>query len=253
MLDELAVNVGHDVPAVVARFALDGWGVRLSEEVEQKPADMTSEEPEPVAVQPSGRGLVSGKYQGLGFSMLGGMVGLEATYQQNGETVTGSYANNQGDFGPIQLGATGHLGEGMDGFQVFPFNPIYVSLAPENPYEAKFRPTKAYLIHLAAHYTPEGWVSLGFGQSLFDRVEGDPPIETLDQAPLLRRQTGISAGAYYRLGGSVVIGVDYFRASYGFDDRYITPPPGSPDGATAAIVSSHQTVHALNAGTTLEW
>jgi predicted porin len=168
-------------------------------------------------------------------------------------TAYGVGAGVQGDFGPIQLGATGHMGKGMDGFQLFPFNPIYVSLAPEQPYEAEFRPTRAYLLHVAAHFTKEGWVSLGYGQSLFDRLDGDPPITTLDQAPLLRSQTGISAGVYYRVGGSVVFGVDYFRASYGFDDRHITAPPGSPEGATAAIVSSHQTVHALNAGTTLEW
>jgi hypothetical protein len=168
-------------------------------------------------------------------------------------TAYGAGGGLQGDFGPIQVGAAGHMGQGMDGYQLFTFNPILVSLSPAEPYLAKFRPVKAYLIQVAAHFTPDGWVSLGYGESLFDRVEGDPPIETLDQPPLLRRQTGISAGVYYRLGGNVVLGLDYFRAKFGFDERYITPPAGSPAGATAAIVESQQTVHALNGGATLEW
>lgn len=159
----------------------------------------------------------------------------------------------QGDFGPIQVGATGHLGEGMDGYQLLTFNPIEVSLAPTQPYLAKFRPVKAYLVHIAGHFTADGWVSLGYGQTRLDRVEGDAPITTLDQPPLLRRQTGISGGVYYRLGGNVVVGLDYFRAEFGFDDRYTNPPPDAPPGTIAAIVSSQQTVNALNGGVTLEW
>lgn len=161
-------------------------------------------------------------------------------------------AGLQGDIGPLQVGATGHIGEGMDGFIIFPFNPILASLAPAEAHEAKFRQTKAYLIQAAGHFTPDAWLSLGFGQSLFDRTEGDPDITTLDQAPLLRRQTGISAGFYYRLT-NVVLGLDYFRASYGFDDRSITPPPEAPPGTTYAVVSSQQTVQVVNAGVTLEW
>lgn len=164
----------------------------------------------------------------------------------------GAGAGLQGDFGPIQVGAAGHMGKGMDGFTILTFNPVQVSLAPAHAYEAKFRPTKAYLLQAAGHFTDDAWLSLGFGQSLFDRVEGDAPMTTLDQPPLLRRQTGISAGFYYRMQ-NVVLGLDYFRASYGFDARYITPPPGSPAGATYAVVQSKQTVQTLNAGVTLEW
>lgn len=168
-------------------------------------------------------------------------------------TAYGAGGGLQGDFGPIQVGAAGHMGKGMDGFTIFTFNPILVSLAPDQPYHAQFRPTKAYLIHAAGHFTENAWLSLGFGRSLFDRVSGDPDLTTLDAPPLLRSQTGISAGFYYRFGGNVVAGVDYFRASYGFDDRYITPPAGAPAGATAAVVSSKQTVHAVNSGLTVEW
>lgn len=167
-------------------------------------------------------------------------------------TAYGVGAGLQGDFGPIQLGATGHMGQGMDGFMLFTFNPVVVSLSPAQSYQAKFRPTKAYLIQAAGHFTENAWLSLGFGQSLFDRVEGDAPITTLDQPPLLRRQTGMSAGLYYRVG-HVVFGLDYFRASWGFDDRYITPPSSAPPGTTFGVVKSKQTVQTVNGGVTLEW
>lgn len=178
---------------------------------------------------------------------------MQSERQSFSLTAYGVGGGLQGDFGPIQVGAAAHMGEGMDGYSLFTFNPILVSLSAPQAYQAEFRPTKAYLLHAAAHFTSDFWLSLGFGESLFDRLETDAPIETLDQPPLLRRQTGISAGVYYRVGGNVVFGVDYFRAKFGFDDRYITPPAGSPPGTTAAIVQSQQTVNALNAGATLEW
>lgn len=167
-------------------------------------------------------------------------------------TAYGVGAGVQGDFGPIQVGATGHMGQGMDGFSLFTFNPVVVSLSPAQSYQAKFRPTKAYLVQAAGHFTENAWLSLGFGQSLFDRVEGDAPITTLDQPPLLRRQTGISGGLYYRVT-QVVFGLDYFRANWGFDDRSITPPSSAPPGTAYGIVQSKQTVQTINAGVTLEW
>ena len=166
-------------------------------------------------------------------------------------TAFGVGAGAQADLGPIQLGATGHTGKGMDGFTILTFNPILVSLQPAQSYQAQFRPTKAFLLHAVGHIA-DGWVSLGYGKTMFDRVEGDPPITALDAPPLIRSQTGISAGVYYRFG-QVVLGLDYFRADYGFDKRYITPPAGAPVGTTAAIVQAKQVVNALNGGVTLEW
>ncbi len=166
-------------------------------------------------------------------------------------TALGVGGGLQGDLGPIQLGATGHSGKGMDGFLVFTFNPIFVGLAPKQAYLAEFRPTKAFLLHAVGHIA-DGWVSVGYGKTMFDRVATDPPMVTLDAAPLLRSQTGISTGGYYRFG-QVVAGIDYFRADYGFDKRYITPPPGAPAGATAAVVQPKQVVNILNVGATVEW
>ena len=100
IVTEVGAKFNTAVPAVVARFALDGWGVRFTEEAKQQPT-RPAEEPEPISVQPTARGLVSGTYQGYAMT-LGGTVAFQATYQQNGEQVSGSYVNNSGDYGVIQ-------------------------------------------------------------------------------------------------------------------------------------------------------
>ncbi|MET0515320.1 MAG: serine protease [Nitrospiraceae bacterium] len=119
IVTEVGQKFNYAAPAVVARFALDGWGVRLSEDIGQRPADIVPEEPEPVATQPTARALLSGKYQGLGFSEMGGMIAFQATYQQSGETVNGSYSNNLGDSGPLQGRVQGNTFEGRAVSQVF--------------------------------------------------------------------------------------------------------------------------------------
>ena len=62
---------------------------------------------------------MTGTYQGRGFFSIGGMVGLQATYQQHGETVNGPDANNQGDFGMVQGRAQGTMFEGRTISQAF--------------------------------------------------------------------------------------------------------------------------------------
>lgn len=102
IVTEVGAKFNTAVPAVVARFALEGWGVRLSEEARQPAIETPETEPEPVVVQPTARGQVSGTYQGIAMTLLGGTVVIQATYQQKGDQVSGSYANNQGDFGVMQ-------------------------------------------------------------------------------------------------------------------------------------------------------
>ena len=50
---------------------------------------------------------------------MGGMVGLQANYQQRGETVSGSYTNNQGDYGAMQGRAHENVFEGRATSQLF--------------------------------------------------------------------------------------------------------------------------------------
>ena len=103
IVTQVGAKFNSAAPAMLARFALEGWGVRLSEEAKTPPPDAVKKAPKPIPAAPAmPRPKVAGTYQGRGFFSIGGMVGLQANYQQHGETVSGSYANNQGDFGMVQ-------------------------------------------------------------------------------------------------------------------------------------------------------
>ncbi len=51
--------------------------------------------------------------------------------------------------------------------------------------------------------------------------------------------------------GSVVLGLDYFRAQYGFDPDYVDENTG--DMVPGRYVDSEQIVNFVNGGVTLEW
>lgn len=158
----------------------------------------------------------------------------------------GAGAGAQGNLGPVKLGVSGYMGRGMDGFVTFTFNPILMTLSDTVDYwEREFRPTRGYLAQ-ASFTLGNTWIMGGFGQALFDRLDNDNPIDTPGAAPLLRSQTGISTGLFHRID-NLVLGIDYFRAQYGFDARLV-----EEDGVSA-YVDSEQTVHALNGGMTVEW
>ncbi len=118
IVTEVGAKFSTAVPAVVARFALEGWGVRLTEEAKQQPT-RPAEEPEPVSVQPTARGLVSGTYQGLSMTLLGGTSIIQTAYQQNGDQVSGTYADNHGDAGVMQGRMQGTVFAGRLASQVF--------------------------------------------------------------------------------------------------------------------------------------
>jgi hypothetical protein len=101
---QVGAKFNSAVPAVVARFALEGWGVRLTEETKQPTQPGPKEGAGSVvhAPQPTSTGLVSGTYQGLAMTLLGGTSIIQTIYEQQGDQVTGTYADNQGDAGVMQ-------------------------------------------------------------------------------------------------------------------------------------------------------
>ena len=120
IVTQVGAKFNSAAPAMLARFALEGWGVRLSEEARTPPPDAAKKSLKPIITAPVIPKLqVAGNYQGRGFFSIGGMVGLQATYQQQGETVSGSYANNQGDFGAVQGRMQGNMFEGRIISQAF--------------------------------------------------------------------------------------------------------------------------------------
>jgi hypothetical protein len=160
----------------------------------------------------------------------------------------------QGYLGPVKLGASGYTGKGMDGFSFLTFNPIIVGQratdamgAPVPNEDRRFRPTLGYLVE-ASFTIGSTWIMGGYGKASFDRIPSDVPLDTVDGLPLLRSQTGISAGVFHRID-SVVLGLDYFRAHYGFDPQLASQDDGSP----AQYVDIEQTVNIINGGVKLEW
>lgn len=164
-------------------------------------------------------------------------------YSQN---AYGAGGGLQGYLGPVKAGVSGYMGKGMDAFEFLTFNPIFVGQASLPPEERRFRSTHGILAE-ASVTLGDTWVMGGFGKAFLDRIDTDVPIETLDASPLLRTQTGISAGLFHRID-SLVLGLDYFNAKYGFDPRLV----GNPDG-TSQYVTVSQTINVVNAGMTLEW
>lgn len=184
----------------------------------------------------------NGFWQQVGTTANTADVGAEETLEDFRQDAYGGGGGVQGNLGPFKVGVSGYMGRGMDGFVTFTFNPIYMTLADGVPYwEREFRPTRGYLAQ-ASFTIGNTWVMGGFGQALFDRLDNDNPIDTPGAPPLLRSQTGISTGIFHRIN-NVVLGIDFFRARYGFDARLVDD----------AYVDSQQTVYALNSGMTVEW
>jgi predicted porin len=165
------------------------------------------------------------------------------------QTAYGVGGGLQGNFGPFKIGGSGYMGRGMDGFTVLTFNPILIGQGSTlEGFQRRFRPTKGFLVEASLKFG-NTWVMGGFGQARFDRVDTDNPINMVDAFPLIRSQTGISAGLFHRID-SVVLGLDYFNAHYAFDPALKS---GAGAGGAAAFVEVKQIVHIINAGVTLEW
>lgn len=163
----------------------------------------------------------------------------------------------QGYLGPVKVGAAGYTGKSMDGFSFLTFNPIAVGQAssittngmmdPVENQDRRFRPTVGFLAE-AQLTIGDTSIMGGYGKASFDRIATDVPLDTVDGLPLLRSQTGISAGVFHRID-SVVLGLDYFNASYGFDPQLASQDDGTPP----RYIDISQNVNFVNAGLTLEW
>lgn len=179
---------------------------------------------------------------------------MEVTREDLRFDAYGAGGGLQGYLGPVKVGASGYAGKGMDGFLFLSFNPIIVGQASEdaagnplNSDDRRFRPTRGFLVEGSVTFG-DTWVMGGYGKASFDRVATDFPLDRVDALPLLRSQTGISAGVFHRID-NVVVGLDYFRAHYGFDPQLASQDDGSPP----RYVDIEQTVNIVNGGVTLEW
>ena len=165
------------------------------------------------------------------------------------------------EFGDLSVGLTGHTGAGLDAFIILPFNPVIIGTATEPDVVPTLRDSIGYLA-MARYNFGDAWISLGYGQALLDRVDGDPGLTVPDQNAVLREQTGISAGIYYRVG-QVIFGIDFFNADYKFDDRVVTDEtglsqqfafdPNLDENVPVLVEPLSQNINFLSAGVTMEW
>ena len=192
---------------------------------------------------------------GIGYDILDPMTGLAVGREDATASAYGAGGGLQGYLGPVKAGVSGYMGRGMDAFVFLGFNPINFSRDSAVPnQDRKLRPTRGFLAE-ASVTVGSTWVMGGFGKAFLDRMPSDVPIEPrgpedINQPPLQRTQTGISAGVFHRIE-QVVFGVDYFNARYGFDPRFVDD--NTADMVPGEFVDSAQTVNVLNAGVTLEW
>lgn len=163
-------------------------------------------------------------------------------------TAMGFAGGAQASFGPIHLGATTHMGEGLGPFVLMTFNPIFVGQDPVlSSEDREFRPTQGFLVQ-AKGEIGNSWITLGYGQTNLDRIDTDPDILEPDAIPIIRSHTGISVGLFHRIN-NIVLGLDYFNAAYDFDARVVT------DSDTGALLTEDQDqqVNIVNGGVTVEW
>jgi hypothetical protein len=161
----------------------------------------------------------------------------------------------QAYLGPVKAGFSGYGGRGLDGFEFLSFNPIVMSQRNSYPnpdgtttpvprQDRRFRTGKGFLVE-ASVTVGSTWFMGGFGRAYLDRIPEDAPIETPVTA-LIRTQTGISAGVFHRID-SVVLGLDYFNAHYGFDPLNL----GTLEARQFKDIE--QRVNIVNGGMTVEW
>jgi hypothetical protein len=157
--------------------------------------------------------------------------------------------------GPVKAGFGGYGGRGMDGYEFLSFNPIVMSqrnsiptpdggTLPTPRQDRKLRTAKGFLVQ-ASFTLGSTWVMGGFGRAYLDRIPEDPPIES-PGTPLIRTQTGISAGVFHRIQ-HVILGLDYFNAHYGFDALNV----GTLEARQFKNIE--QRVNIVNGGMTVEW
>jgi len=137
-------------------------------------------------------------------------------------------------FGPVQLGAAGFMGQGLGIWVAMENYPIFS--------DDKFilRKQKGFM-GLAALNFGHTKIAAGFGETLISKTVNDPvgPFSGLN---FPKSQMGISAGVYQGIYDSVVLGLDYFRASHTWYE-------GLND--TGAAFIPKQTVNFVNVAATL--
>jgi Gram-negative porin len=189
-------------------------------------------------------------------------VGVEGLYQPlsnvsaDGErlietSVWGVAGGARLELGPVRFGAAAFQGRGLGFYTALQNDPAVFELAQE---EDNLRTFTGLYGQGALVFGPLQF-SLGAGTAMSNQLPIDVTNPLLSNA---KSQTGISAGVFYSISDSVVLGLDYFRFMvrwYGARNSHYTDPA---DTATlvideGVIEPERQDMNFVNAGLTYHW
>jgi hypothetical protein len=157
---------------------------------------------------------------------------------QQDEDANGINYGAMATVGPLGVGFSGYYGKGLGLYTPLEDNPI--NILPSGA----LRQQDGY--YGAASLTfGETKLAAGAGISRLGHSDEDPPDTGNVITP--KQQFGISAGFYQGFYKTVVVALEYFRATTTWFDR------GEPMGADLVVVRPRQTVNFFNAGATLYW
>jgi hypothetical protein len=170
------------------------------------------------------------------------------------------------EYGPVRFGASGFHGRGLGFFTALQNDPAMFNLVTRELRTFTGFYGQSALVFGALQ------VSLGAGTAMVDQLASDRDTcnELLCEPARFsaaKSQTGISAGVFYHLSESVVLGLDYFRFMMKWHGARNSHYRLNPDGTVATYPSGGQIIdldagvvkadelnmNYLNAGVTFHW
>jgi hypothetical protein len=162
------------------------------------------------------------------------------------DTVWGAEAGGRLEAGPVRFGASFYRGKGLGQYYALQNAPTVF-----DPNTLEIRSFTGIYAQ-AAVVLGQVQLSAGAGRVTIDQLEGDKVNFQLSNA---KSQTGISAGVYYTVSDSVVLGLDYFRFQtdwYGARNSGLDTN-GNPMLLPGYLPGEKQVVNYINAGVTYHW
>jgi hypothetical protein len=208
---------------------------------------------------------VEGIWQKLG---LGANVSQEELLKipKRETSIWGVAGGGRVEYGPVRFGASAFHGRGLGFFTALQNDPSMFNLVTR-----ELRTFTGFYAQSALVFGPLQ-LSLGAGTAMVDQLASDR--DTCNQLlceparfSAAKSQTGISAGAFYHLSESLVVGLDYFRFTMKWHGARNSHYRLNPDGTVATypgagpiidldpgvVKADELSMNYLNAGATFHW
>jgi hypothetical protein len=153
-------------------------------------------------------------------------------YQGDGtfeRTIWGAAYGGRFELGPLRLGFTSHMGEGLG--LSFAFDPSEATVTEDGTNTRFFTGYYGQMMLVFGRFSISGGAGITYVSRLsVDRVDtrdndndpatnadnddGDPTTSDAPPNSYTKSQFGVNAGIYYRITDYLVLGIDYFRADF---------------------------------------